>query len=319
MQAVVYERFGPPEVLRVAEVPEPSPSLGEVKVRVRATSVNPMDVVFRSGELKGRMFSGILGPKVSILGTDMAGEVVALGEGVDDVQVGDRVVGITPGLPGGAYAEYLCVDASAVVTIPTEIGYAEAAAFSFAGLSSWLFLQKIGGMEAGRRVLIIGASGGLGTFAVQLAHHYGAEVTGVCSTRNVELVNSLGADEVIDYTRDDPTDARDAYDVIFDTVAVGSFGAYRGALRPGGVYSTTVMKPGVLVAMALNPLRRSGRRAHFMVGSGDPQEGLGTLRDLFIEGALRSVIELQLPLQQVVEGHRLYETGRTRGKIVLTV
>ena len=319
MQAVVYERFGPPEVLRVTEVPEPDPSAGEVKVRVRATSVNPMDVVFRSGELKGRMFSGILGPKVSILGTDMAGEVVALGEGVDDVKVGDRVVGITPGLPGGAYAEYLCVDASAVVTIPAEIGDAEAAAFSFAGLSSWLFLQKIGGMEAGRRVLIIGASGGLGTFAVQLAHHYGADVTGVCSTRNVELVNSLGADKVIDYTRDDPTNARDAYDVIFDTVAVGSFGAYRRALRLGGVYSTTVLKPGVLVAMALNRLRRSGRRAHTMVGSGDPQEGLGTLRDLFLEGALRSVIDLQLPLEQVVEGHRRYETGRTRGKIVLTV
>ena len=303
----------------MTEVREPNPSAGEVKVRVRATSVNPMDVIFRSGELKGRMFSGILGPKVSILGTDMAGEVVALGEGVDDVHVGDRVVGITPGLPGGAYAEYLCVDASAVVTIPTEIGYAEAAAFSFAGLSSWLFLQKIGGMGAGRRVLIIGASGGLGTFAVQLAHHYGAEVTGVCSTRNVELVNSLGADEVIDYTRDDPTNPRDGYDVIFDTVAAGSFGAYREALRPGGVYSTTVLKPGVLVAMALNRLRRSGRRAHTMVGSGEPQEGLGTLRDLFLAGALRSVIDLQLPLQQVVESHRLYETGRTRGKIVLTV
>lgn len=319
MKAVVYERFGPPEVLELVEVPEPRPSPGQIKMRVHAASINPMDVVFRSGELKGRMFSGLLGPKVSILGTDMAGEVVELGEGVDHVQVRDRVVGITPGMPGGAYAEYLCVDAAAVVTIPAEIDYAEAAAFSFAGLSSWLFLQKVGGMEAGRRVLIIGASGGLGTFAVQLAHHFGAEVTGVCSTANMELVHSLGADEVIDYTRDDPTDARDAYDVIFDTVAVGSFGAYRRALRPGGVYSTTVIGPKVLVAMALNPLRPSRRRAHTMMGSGDPQEGLGVLRDLFIEGSLRSVIELQLPLERVVEGHHHYETGHTRGKIVLTV
>jgi NADPH:quinone reductase-like Zn-dependent oxidoreductase len=319
VKAVVYERFGPPEVLELVEVAEPSPSPGQVKMRVHAASINPMDVVFRSGELKGRMFSGILGPRVSVLGTDMAGEVVELGEGVDGLAVGDRVAGITPGMPGGAYAEYLCVDASAVVTIPPQVGYPEAAAFSFAGLSSWLFLQKIGGMEAGRRVLIIGASGGLGTFAVQLAHHYGAEVTGVCSTRNVELVNSLGADEVIDYTREDPSDARDAYDVIFDTVAVGSFGAYRRALRSGGVYSTTVIRPGVLVAMAFNPLRPSRRRAHTMMASGDPQEGLGTLRDLFIEGSLRSVIELQLPLGRVVEGHRHYETGHTRGKIVLTV
>jgi NADPH2:quinone reductase len=319
VKAVVYERFGPPEVLELVEVPEPSPSPGQVKVRVHAASINPMDVVFRSGELKGRVFSGILRPKVSILGTDMAGEVVELGEGVDDLLVGDRVAGITPGMPGGAYAEYLCVDASAVVTIPADVGYTEAAAFSFAGLSSWLFLQTIGGMETGRRVLIIGASGGLGTFAVQLAHHYGAEVTGVCSTRNMELVRSLGAGEVIDYTCDDPTDARDAYDVIFDTVAVGSFGAYRRALRPGGVYSTTVIGPSVLVAMAFNPVRPSRRRAHTMMGSGDPQEGLSVLRDLFIEGSLRSVVEQTLPLERVVEGHHHYETGHTRGKIVLTV
>ena len=132
MKAVVYERFGPPEVMHLTEVPEPTPSPGQVKVRVHATSINPMDVVFRSGELKGRMFSGLFGPKRSILGTDFAGEVVALGGGVDAVQVGDRVVGVT-GFEAGAYAEYVCVDASTVATIPPEIGYPEAAAFSFAG------------------------------------------------------------------------------------------------------------------------------------------------------------------------------------------
>lgn len=318
MRAVVYERFGPPEVLNVVDVPAPDASLGEVKVRVHATSVNPMDVVFRSGQLKGRMFSGVFRPKLSILGSDVAGEVVALGEGVDDLRVGDRVVGIT-GFGGGAYAEYVCVDASEVASIPARIGYPEAAAFAFAGISSLVFLRKIGGLEAGRRVLIVGASGGLGTFAVQLAHHYGARVTGVCSTPNVELVRSLGADEVIDYTRDDPAARRSAYDVIFDAVAVASFGAYRGALRSGGIYSTTVVKPRALVAVALNPLRRSRKRAHTMIAKADTREGLATLRDLVLEGSLRSVIELQLPLDQVAEAHRRYEIGHTRGRIVLTV
>ena len=318
MRAVVYGQFGPPEVLKIVEVPEPVPAPGEIKLRVRATSVNPMDVVFRSGALKGRAFSGVLRPKRTILGTDMAGEVAAVGDGVEDVVVGDRVVGIT-GFEAGAYAEYLCVDTKNVVTIPTTIGFSEAAAFSFAGLSSLLFLRKIGGLESGRQVLIIGASGGLGTFAVQLAAHSGAEVTGVCSTHNADLVHSLGAKEVIDYTQDDPTEAPDAYDVIFDAVAAGSFGAYKRALRPGGIYSNTVLGPRVLAGMTLNPLRRSGRSAHTMIASGDPQEGLATLRDLFIEGSLRSVIERTLPLEDVTEAHRHYETGHTVGKIVLTV
>ena len=145
-------------------------------------------------------------------------------------------------------------------------------------------------------------------------------MTGVCSTRNVELVRSLGAKEVIDYTREDPTASRNAYDVVFDAVAVGSFGAYRKALRPGGVYSTTVLGPRALIAMAFNPLRRSGRRAHTMIGKPDNvHEGLCELRDLFVGGSLRSVIEMKLPLEEVEEGHRRYETGRTRGKIVLTI
>ncbi|MDF1597185.1 MAG: NAD(P)-dependent alcohol dehydrogenase [Acidimicrobiia bacterium] len=317
MRAVAYERFGPPEVMKIVEVPEPVPAPGEIKLRVRATSVNPMDVVFRSGALKGRAFSGVLRPTRTILGTDMAGEVADVGDGVEDVVVGDRVVGIT-GFDAGAYAEYLCVEAKNIVMIPPTIGFAEAAAFSFAGLSSLLFLRKIGGLEAGR-VLIVGASGGLGTFAVQLAAHYGAEVTGVCSTHNADLVHSLCAKAVIDYTRDDPTKAPEAYDVIFDAAAAGSFGAYKKALRPGGIYSNTVLGPRVLAAMALNPLRRSGRRAHTMIASGDPREDLATLRDLFVEGLLRSVVERTLPLEDVAEAHRHYETGHTVGKIVLTV
>jgi NADPH2:quinone reductase len=319
MRAATYDRFGPPEVLKIVDVPEPSPSVGEVKVRVRATSVNPMDVVFRSGQLKGRMFSGVFGPKRTILGTDFAGEVVAAGPGADRVQVGDRVVGVT-GFDAGAYAEYVCVDASTVATIPAEIGYPEAAAFSFAGVSSLLFLKAIDALEPGLSILIVGASGGLGTYAVQLAHHYGEDVTGVCSTRNEELVRSLGAKDVIDYTHQDPTAGHNAYDVVFDAVAAGSFGEYRKALRPGGVYSTTVLAPRAIIAMALNPLRRSGRRAHTMIGNAENvHNDLSTLRDLFLEGALRSVIERQLPLEEVAEAHRHYETGHTRGKIVLTV
>ncbi len=319
MKAAKYERFGPPEVLEIVDVPEPIPSPGQIKVRVRAASINPMDVVFRSGALKGRMFSGVFGPKRSILGTDFAGEVAALGQGVDQVEVGNRVVGIT-GFESGAYAQYVCVDASTVATIPPEIGFPEAAAFAFAGVSSLLFLRTIDALVPGKRVLIVGAAGGLGSFAVQLVRQFGGEAIGVCSTRNEELVRSLGAIEIIDYTHDDPTAVRDAYDVVFDAVAVGSYGAYRKALRPGGVYSTTVLGPRALVAMALNPLRRSGRRAHTMIGSSENvHEDLCTLRDLFVEGSMRSVIERQLPLEEIAEAHRHYETGHTRGKLVLTV
>jgi len=318
MKAATYDRFGPPSVLEIVDIPEPNPLPGQIKIRVRATSVNPMDVVFRSGEMKGRMFSGIFGPKRSILGTDFSGDVAAVGDGVADVKAGDRVVGIT-GFEAGAYAEYVCVDGSTVATIPTSIGYAEAAAFSFAGVSSLLFLRTIDALQPGR-VLVVGASGGLGTFAVQLADHYGAEVTGVCSTRNEELVRSLGAKEVIDYTHADPTAARDAYDVVFDAVAVGSFGVYQKTLRPGGVYSTTVLSPRALVSMAFNRLRRSGRRAHTMIGSSDNvREDLSTLRDLFLAGSIRSVIERQFPLEDIAEAHRHYETGHTIGKLVLTV
>ncbi|NIA25683.1 MAG: zinc-binding dehydrogenase [Gammaproteobacteria bacterium] len=317
MKAVLYERFGPPVVLRVAEIPEPVLQPGSAKVRIHATSINAIDVIFRSGQRKGRILSGIFRPKLSILGFDFAGEVVALGDGVDGLSVGDRVVGISRS--GGANAEYLCVEPAAVTTIPDQVEYVEAAAFAGAGSGALLFLHAIGGLEPGHRVLIVGASGGLGTFAVQLAHHYGAEVTGVCSTRNMDLVRSLGADDVIDYTRDDPTARRNAYDVIFDTVAAGSFGAYREALRPGGVYSTTVAGLGVLAGMALNPLRPSRRRVHFMMAGGIPRDSLQPVVDLAAEGSLKSIIELQLPLDRTVAAHRHYETGHTRGKIVVTV
>ena len=318
MKAVVYDRFGPPEVMRMTELPNPCPSAGEVTVRVHATAVNPMDVVFRSGAPKGRMFSGVLHPKHAVLGTDAAGEVSEVGEGVHNLLVGDRVAGIT-GFDAGGYAEYVNMTASELVTLPDEISYSDASALTFAGLSSLRFLRLTEGLDPGRRLLVIGASGGLGTFAVQLAHYYGAHVTGVCSTRNVELVESLGADEVIDYTVTDPTIMRDAYDVIFDAVAAGSFHAYAKTLRPGGVYSTTVVTPAILAAIALNPLRRSARRAHTAIPAGDPREDLETLRDLVYKGSVRPVIERQFPLDEVVEAHHLYETGRTRGKIILTL
>ncbi|NOY55673.1 MAG: NAD(P)-dependent alcohol dehydrogenase [Actinobacteria bacterium] len=316
MKAVVYERFGPPEVLHVTEIPEPSPRPSTAKVRIHATSINAIDVIFRSGQRKGRMLSGIFRPRLSILGFDFAGEVVALGDEAGGLSVGDRVVGISRS--GGANAQYLCVEPTAMTVIPDHIGYVDAAALAGAGSGALIFLRATASLAPGRRVLIVGASGGLGTFAVQLAHHYGAKVTGVCSTRNMDLVRSLGADDVIDYTRNDPTDRRNAYDVIFDTVAVGSFGAYREALRPGGVYSTTVARPGVLAGMALNPLRPSRRRVHFMMAGGIPRDDLQPVVDLAATGSLKSVIELQLPLDRTVAAHRHYETGHTRGKIVVT-
>ncbi|MCP3974152.1 MAG: NAD(P)-dependent alcohol dehydrogenase [bacterium] len=318
MKAVVYEKFGPPNVLHMAEVPQPEPAAGEVKIRMHATSVNPTDVMFRSGALKGRPFAGWWRPKHTILGSDVAGEVDEVGPGVDEFSPGDRIVGIMPDMEGGAYAEFACIEASSAVRIPDNITYAEAAAFAFAGLSSLFFLSRIRALEPGKQVLIVGASGGLGTFAVQLAHNAGAVVTAVCSEENVALVKSLGADDVIDYTHEDPTKRRDAYDVVFDAVAAGSFGRYRRTLRRGGIYSTTVMKPRALMAMALNPFRPSRRRAHTMIASGDAHQALSHLRDLCERGELHSIIEVELPFQLAAMGHRRYETGHTTGKIVLT-
>lgn len=317
MRAVVRDHFGPPEVLGLREVPEPVVGPAQVKVRVRATSINAIDVIMRSGAPKGRLLAGMFRPRHPILGFDFAGEVAALGERVSDHRVGDRVVGISPA--AGANAEYVCVEPREMAPLPAEVGYVEAAALAAAGNVALLFLQAIDGIGEGRRVLVVGASGGIGTLAVQLAHHHGAHVTGVCSTANVELVRSLGAEEVIDYTREDPTARRASYDVVFDTVAAGSFRRYRPTLRPGGVYSTTVATPGILAAMAFNPLRRSRRRAHYMFAKGTPRDDLPPLIDLARQGTLRPVIQETLPLEQAAEAHRHYETGHTRGKIVLTV
>lgn len=316
VKAVEYTKFGSPDVLRVVDVPEPTAQPGEVKVRVHAASVNAIDVICRSGQLKGRMISGITKPRFSILGFDFAGEVVSLGDGVSDVSVGDRVVGISRS--GGANAEYLCTVPTALVTIPDHIQYVDAAAFAGAGSGAFLFLDSIGGLEPDRRVMVVGAAGGLGSYAVQLAHHYGAEVVGVCGSEGVDLVRSLGADKVIDYTSDDPTSAHEDYDVVFDAVAAGSFGQYRQALKPGGTYSTTVATPAILLNMALNRFRSSGRRAHFMMAGTVPHDDLQPIVALASEGSLKSIVDLELPLDHVAEAHRHYELGHTKGKIVLT-
>ncbi len=318
MLAVVFDRYGPPAVLSVREVPTPQPGPGEVLVRVHATVATPSDVAFRSGRpWIARLFSGLLKPRLPILGDAIAGVVAAVGSDVSGFSVGDRVAG-SSGVGLGAYAQFVAVDAAgAIVQIPDGLRFGEAAGLCDGGLTALPFLRDTGQLKAGQHVAIVGASGSVGSAAVQIARAMGAIVTGVTSSRNLELVRSLGADRVVDYTAEDFSAASSAYDVIFDTVGKSSFGACKGALKPDGIYLTAVP------ALALAMLRKSGRRARFSAtGLGPPAEkakDLKQLVDWVVVGKLRTVVDREYDLDAIAEAHALVETGRKVGSAVVRI
>ena len=317
MQAVVYLKFGPPEVLQLAEVPTPTPADNEVLVRIHATAVVADDPMMR----RAPGFNGIVRPKHRILGGDFAGEVAAVGRGVTTFQPGDRVYGY-PNLAMGCYAQYTCLaEDGPLELMPANVSYQEAAAVPNGSLTALGFLAGIGGVQAGQRVLVYGASGSVGTAAVQLAKHFGADVSGVCSTGNVELVASLGADRVIDYTREDFADSG-GYDIIFDTVGKCPVGRAKGALNPGGLFMTTVPNFDVMLQALLTSGGR-GKRVRFgamgLRSQARKRAGLEELRRIIEAGGLRAVIDRTYPLAEIVEAHRYVETGRKKGNVVITV
>ena len=324
MRAVVYDQYGPPEVQRLAEVERPVPNSDEVLIRVHATTVNRADCATREANrrsgpavmLLSRSISGLWRPKQPILGSELAGEVAAVGAAVTTFAVGDRVFGDS-GFRFGAHAEYMCMRASALIApMPANMNFTEAAAVCDGALNA-LWCLRGGGLRQGRRVLIYGASGSIGVAGVQVAKSFGADVTGVCSTKNVELVRSLGADRVIDYTQEDFTRNGETYDIIFDAVGKHTFRRCRASLTPGGAYLATDGFRNFFLSRW--PAWHKGTRVVFNIPPRYTQADVVFLKELIEAGKYRAVIDRVYPLEQVVEASRYVETERKVGNVVLTV
>jgi NADPH:quinone reductase-like Zn-dependent oxidoreductase len=323
MNAMVYTRYGPPEVVQRTEVDQPTPQDNEVLVRIDAAVVSRGDCTARKGSpVSIRLATGLLRPKKPILGTNLAGEIEAVGKAVTRLRPGDQVFAAT-GAGFGAHAEYLCLpEDGATAAKPVNASYAEAAAICEGGLTALPFLRDQGKVQSGHHVLINGASGAVGASAVQLAKAFGAIVTGVCSTANVELVRSLGADTVIDYTKADFTQTGQTYDLVFDTVGNGSFSHCKGVLKPGGIYVTTVLTlaiyPQMLWTAKIGNKRAIIAYSNFRPAS-EKAKDLLVLKSLVEAGTLKPVIDQCFPMAQAAEAHRRVETGRKTGNVVLHV
>jgi NADPH:quinone reductase-like Zn-dependent oxidoreductase len=322
MKAVVYDRYGPPEVLRLADVPTPMPAADQVLIRGRVSAVGPADCAARQADpAYARLVFGLFKPKIRILGSDVAGEVAAVGAGVTRFAVGDKVLAAT-GATFGAHAQYTLFPQEAVVAKPEAISYEDAVALIGGGLTALPFLRDHARLRAGQRILVNGASGAVGAAAVQLAKHFGATVTGVCSAANIELVASLGADQVIDYTRQDFTRAGGGYDVVFDAVGKSSFARCKGILASDGVYLATVPTLANLVQTAWTAKFARKRVVLAFTGLRSPAaqaKDLAILADLAASGALRAVIDRRYSLDQLAEAHRYVGTGRKRGIAIVDI
>jgi NADPH:quinone reductase-like Zn-dependent oxidoreductase len=322
MKAIICTKYGPPEVLQLKEVAKPVPKDNEVLVKVHATTVSAADLRIRgfnvppSFWLPARLTLGLKKPKQAILGADLAGEIEQVGKDVKRFKKGDGVFAYTEQL-GGAYAEYICLPEDGCLALkPVNITYEEAAAVPFGGNTALHFLKKAK-IRKGQKVLIYGASGAVGTSAVQLAKYFGAEVTGVCSSANLELVKSLGADNVIDYTREDFTKNGKTYDVIFDAVGKSSFSGCMRSLKKEGVYLQAVALPPLAIRMRLTSMTSSKT---LIGGTALPEtENLIFLKELIESGKLKPVIDRRYPLEQIVQAHRYADMGHKKGNVVITV
>jgi NADPH:quinone reductase-like Zn-dependent oxidoreductase len=322
MKAFTYTQYGSPDVLQLQEVPPPSPQADEVLIEIHAAALNAADWhLLRADPFLARLQMGLLKPKIHILGLDVAGRVVALGSQVTQFKVGDEVFGESTMKTLGCFAEYVALPAKTLALKPSNLSFEEAAAVPLAAGTALQALRNNGQLRAGQSVLINGASGGVGTFALQLAKYLGAEVTAVCSTQKMEMVRSLGADHVIDYTQEDFTQSGKKYDLILAVNGDRSPWEYRRALAPEGRY---VMVGGtnkqLFQTLFLGPLLSLGSRQKLgaMLAQGDARD-LGFLSKLLAAGKLKPVIDRCYPFEQLVEAMHYLEAGHAMGKIVLSV
>jgi len=316
VKAIVYQNYGSPDVLKLKEIEKPTVKDDEVLIKIHAAAITPLDWHFMTGApfLARIMAGGLFAPKHKVLGTEVAGQVEAVGENVKRFQPGDDVFGRSDNC--GGYAEYVCIPEDDLWSKPADLSFEEAAAVLFSAITALICLCDLGKMQAGQRVLINGASGGVGTLAVPIAKSFGTDVTGVCSTRNLDLVRSIGADQVIDYTQEDFTQNGERYDLIYDAVGKRTFSDCKRVLSPEGIYVTTDFS----LALALKGQWISMRGSQKMIPM-PPKEPEEKIKELFAElleaGKLTPVIDRYYPLSEVPEAFRYYEKGHTQGRVII--
>lgn len=323
MKAIIYRRYGPPEVLKLEEIEKPVPKDDEVRVKIHAASVNAADWrMMRADPFLVRFYSGLLGPtRVRVLGADIAGRVEAVGHKVTRFKPGDEVFGDVFASGFGGFAEYKCAHEDELVLKPASVSFEEAAAVPLAALTALHGLRDNGRIKLGKKVLIHGASGGVGTFAVQLARYFGAEVTAVCSTGKMEMARSLGANHVIDYSQEDFSRNGQQYDLILAANGNRSIFDYKRALSPGGIYVMAGGHPAQLFqALLLGPwLSMIGGKKMGALTSKPNQKDLLLLQELLESGKIKPVIDRRYPLHEVAEAIRYVEAGHAKGKVVITM
>ncbi|MGB1285672.1 MAG: NAD(P)-dependent alcohol dehydrogenase [Aggregatilineales bacterium] len=324
MKAILYTEYGSPDVLQLCDIEKPVPKAGEVLIKIHAVSANPLDWHLMRGEpFLARLENGFRKPKNPRLGADIAGTVEAVGSGITQFQSGDAVFGDCFNTGLGGFSEYVIVPEDALVHKPDNITFEEAAAVPIAAYTALQGLRNKGKIQAGQKVLINGASGGVGTYAVQIAKALGAEVTGVCSTRNLDLVRSIGADHVIDYTKQDFTRAGQQYDLIFDAVGNHTPADFARVLKPGGICcvagftSLSILFRVIVVGGLMS--RFGSKEIGLMETAHTDKDDLLLLRDLLATGTIKSVVDRCYPLEDTAEAIRYLETSRARGKVIIKI
>jgi NADPH:quinone reductase-like Zn-dependent oxidoreductase len=319
MKAAVYEKYGMPGVIKIKEMEKPVPKDNEVLIKIYATTVTAVDSIFRQGnQFFARLATGITKPKNQILGAEFSGEVESVGKEVKLFKPGDYVFGAYE----GTHCEYICLpEESAVITKPSNMNFNEAAAVPYGTLTALPFLRDNGKIKNNQKVLIIGASGSVGTYAVQLAKYFGAEVTGVCSTSNLEMIKSIGADKVIDYTKEDFTSNGEKYDIIFDTVGKSSFLSCKNSLTKNGIFLTAAISTAILFQMLWTSNLSSKKAQIAFTGlrsAGDKAKDLVLIKEFIESGKIKAIVDKTFPLEQIAEAHNYVDKGHKKGNVVIT-